>query len=318
MKRLLVFLFLIIIFLFLIFINNYFCNKDTAKTNNFLNNDQDINNLYTISNNGKIYKNGRNLLIKDDNTVGEIELNEELKNVSPIDIFLSEDANYLYLAIRSYRNENKSNLDKGKVVVYDINTNQSFDLFKKLSYTLNGFLHWATYKDNKMLILREDINENKSLIYIDLLNNSYSIINLPYKYVTSVDFIGDNFSCNCYDELLKKNILTVINSNGNILKRVNVKNLGTTYIFKASDNGNNILFSTGNTPQGLILYNFELDKEYTIIPPESKKDELEFLIYSAWKNNDTIYIYEMLSKDVKNERKYNLREENINLYIQDE
>lgn len=204
MKRLLVFLFLIIIFLFLIFANNYFRKSDIAKTNNFLKNDQDIEHLYVISNNGTIYKNGRDLLIKYDNTFREIELNEELKNTSPIDIFLSEDASSLYLAIRSYRNDDKSNLDEGRVIVCDINSNKSFDLFKKISYTLNGFLHWATYKDNKMLILREDINENKSLIYIDLLKNSYSIINLPYKYVTSVDFIGDNFLCNCYDELLKK------------------------------------------------------------------------------------------------------------------
>lgn len=315
MKRVLVFfLFFVIIFLFLFFANNYFLKSDTAKINNFLENDQDIDHLYTISNNGNIYKNGRNLLIKYENTIRGIELNEELKNVSPIDIFLSKDASSLYLSIRSYRNEDKSNLDEGKVIVYDINSNQSSDLFREISYTLNGFLHWTTYKDNKMLILREDINENKGLIYIDLLNNSYSIVNLPYKYVTSVDFIGDNFLCNCYDELLKKNILAVINSNGDILKKVNVKNLGTAYIFKASDNGKNILFSTGNTPQSLMLYNFELDREYTIIPPESK----DCLIYSAWKSNDTIYIYEMLSKDVENEIRYNLREENVNRYMQDE
>jgi len=316
MKRLFLFLFLIIIFLFLASVKNFhFNNKEAAKTNSFSKNDQDINYLYTINKNGNVYKKERKLLIKNNNTVREIELDEEAKNISPIDVFLSEDANYLYLAIRSYRNENKSNLNDGKIIVYDINSNQSFDLFKKLSYNLNGFLHWASYKDNKILILREDINENKSLINIDLLKNTYSIIDLPSKYVTSVDFIGDNLLCNCYDEFLKKNILIIIDSNGNILKKINIKNLGATYIFKVSDDGNNILFSTGKTPQGLILYNFESDKEYIIIPPESKKDELECLIYSAWKNNDTIYIYEMLSKGKGNESRYNLREENINRYI---
>ncbi|SHF52591.1 hypothetical protein SAMN02745218_02498 [Desulfofundulus australicus DSM 11792] len=195
----------------------------------------------------------------------------------------------------------------------NLNDLSSCDLLDKLNIDYNGFLYWAAYQKNKLLLLIEDAQQKQSLIIIDLTKNTHQVIDLAVQNVNAVDFLGPLFICSYYNEQLKRNQLAVLDSNGKVTRYFNIKNNNVSVVFRASEDGKYLLFSQGKTPQGLFLYNINDGCEYVVIPPVVN-ETYRHILYAGWKDDESFYILELIVKP-GSEDEYALREEKVSQYV---
>jgi len=285
------------------------------KRNHLQQNKIDFGSILTISKDGTlIYKHGGSLWIKNKKRLKSIQLGKEVINVSSQnDVFLSDDGRIIYLVARSYPNEQKSNVRERKVLAFNLNDLSSCDLLDKLNIDYNGFLYWAAYQKNKLLLLVEDAQQEQSLIIIDLTKNTHQVIDLAVQNVNAVDFLGPLFICSYYNEQLKRNQLAVLDSNGKVTRYFDIKNNNVSVVFRASEDGKYLLFSQGKTPQGLFLYNINDGCEYVVIPPVVN-ETYRHIRYAGWKDDESFYILELIVKP-GSEDEYALREEKVSQYV---
>ncbi|SHF52612.1 hypothetical protein SAMN02745218_02499 [Desulfofundulus australicus DSM 11792] len=93
-----------------------YLNLKLDRRNHLQQNKINFGSILTISKDGTlIYKHDGRLWIKNKKRLKSIQLGKEVINVSSQnDVFLSDDGRIIYLVARSYPNEQKATLEKGK------------------------------------------------------------------------------------------------------------------------------------------------------------------------------------------------------------
>ncbi|GIM27967.1 hypothetical protein CPJCM30710_06330 [Clostridium polyendosporum] len=139
---------------------------------------------YLISKNKKVF-------IKNSNTINALKLSKDGKKV----IYNEENNDniqyYIFDILQESKNELRKDiiisgdmyqwLDDEKIIFYGVDNSQASGIFiydiinDKLIrlYTVQGYLEFfSLVSDNKLLVLKNDLNNNKQLILYDLENNS--------------------------------------------------------------------------------------------------------------------------------------------------